>query len=340
MSKKQFAVIAAANALLATYAPSRDYGSDNVSDVVTAANESRFDSANFSQALTQYAVGWRPQENLLDMMEYLAPTVPVSRRFEFKKAINGEYYLSEQDDIRAIGGSFKRVEHSGESVNEKTLNKGLTIRVDKDEAQGEGWQERKVAMLLHRIYLNELRRVVIAMGTAATNENIDWKIGDKNKDPDGSVTDMLLAAVDEAGIQPDRIAYGATAWQYRSKYYRTIDTQLSAALYGMSPEQMAGTLGVASARVIEARYQETVKAATKSKVLGAKVYGFFAQSGIGKDDPSNLKRFVSPTAQGGQRAVYIEDHPKFVDITVEHYSNVVVTSAVGLRSLTVTQTAA
>jgi hypothetical protein len=60
--------------------------------------------------------------------------VQVGRRFEWKKAVNAEEFYSETfDDARSIGGDFKKVEFKGTSVNDKTLNKGLTIIVDIDE---------------------------------------------------------------------------------------------------------------------------------------------------------------------------------------------------------------
>jgi hypothetical protein len=55
---------------------------------------------------------------------------------------------------------------------------------------------------------------------------------------------------------------------------------------------------------------------------------------VGKDDPSNVKRFWTPTS-AGVVAVYREEFPKYVDITVEHYSNIVVTSTLGIEMLTI-----
>jgi hypothetical protein len=54
------------------------------------------------------------------------------------------------------------------------------------------------------------------------------------------------------------------------------------------------------------------------------------------DDPSNTKRFWTPVDGGGKYRVYEQPiSSKLTDLTVEHYSNVVVTSATGLRTLTI-----
>ena len=55
--------------------------------------------------------------------------------------------------------------------------------------------------------------------------------------------------------------------------------------------------------------------------------------GVSKDDPTNVKRFVTP-ARGGKFGVYVVEHEKFTDISVEMYSNIVVTSTLGIRKIT------
>src|SRR5262249_53003161 len=130
-------------------------------------NESRFNSAFYSEPLTTYATGWRDPNNIEALLDFVAPPVQVGRRFEYKKADNAEAFLSETDDARSIGSDFKRVEYHSSSINEKTTNRGLTMRVDLDVA-GEipNWREIYTARLLQRILRNELRR---AINTLVTN---------------------------------------------------------------------------------------------------------------------------------------------------------------------------
>ena len=66
------------------------------------------------------------------------------------------------------------------------------------------------------------------------------------------------------------------------------------------------------------------------------VLQFFAQNDVSTDDPSHAKRFWSAVDGGGMFRVYEQQvNAKFTDITVEHYSNVIVTSTTGLRKITV-----
>lgn len=174
-----------------------DAGEENQSGVIYAANEARFTATNYSEPLTQYTVGWRDPENLDALLDSIAPSVPVGRRFEFKKATNAEAFLSETDDVRAIGANFKRVEYTGSTVNEKTLNKGLTIRLDKDDMLDEMEEERATGRLMQRLSRNELRRALALIDAGATNVAEVWAATDN---PDKDLRDALTTAVGVSGV--------------------------------------------------------------------------------------------------------------------------------------------
>lgn len=169
---------------------------------IISANENRFSAGNYSEALTAFTVGWNDPENTAKILDFIAPPIAVGRRFEFKRSDNAQAFYSESDDVRAIGAEFKRVSYSGESVNEKTINKGLTIRVDHDEVAGDDWQERYVQMLLQRLLRNELRRAVAAIDTiaAASAETKTWNA---QSNPDADIREMLMQAADESGVRPN-----------------------------------------------------------------------------------------------------------------------------------------
>ena len=57
------------------------------------------------------------------------------------------------------------------------------------------------------------------------------------------------------------------------------------------------------------------------------------RSGI-KDDPSNIKRFVTKVA-GSDWAVFREEHAAGVDVTVAHQSLIAITSSLGIGKVTV-----
>lgn len=296
---------------------------------ICMANEARFDHAHLSEPLTAYATGWKDPENLRALLDFIAPPVPVSRRFEFRKADNAEAFLTESDDERAIGSGFKRVAYSGTVVNAKTHNKGLTIRVDRDEEPGPDWRERLVQTLIQRLLRNEVRRALAALEAGATNENKTW---DSDSNPDADLRNALATGTTASGIRPNRILFGEAAWDIRATAYDGQNNAAALRSAGMTPEELARKVFVDGVRVAHARYQSS--ASQKTTLVGNMVYLYTAFDGLMKDEPSNLKRFITPTEAGPFR-VYVEEAAKYTDITVEHYSAIVVTSTLGLRKVTV-----
>ena len=299
------------------------------------ANEGRFESNFFSEPLTQFTVGWLEKQDIKSTLDQIAPEVPVGRRFEFKKMANVEAFLSETDDVRAIGADFKRVEYTGSTVNEKTYNKGLTIRIDDDEQFGADWQERAVMRLTERLYRNELRRAIALLSAASTNTAVTWD-GSSGKDPDGDLLTQIEASGDARGLDSNVAIFGSTSWRKRLLNYRA---QLTAGSIGslskaQTPQELADMLGLDRIILSKERYQAT--ASTKSQIVANKVIIYMAYAGVGKDDPSDIKRFVSAVDGGGFLRVYVQRmNAKSTDITVEHYSNLVTPDTLGMQQLTV-----
>ena len=302
---------------------------------VALANESRFNAAFYSEPLTAYAVGWRDPNQLEETLDFLFPPVQAGRRFEFKKADNAEAFYSETDDQRALGADFKRVEYKGTTQLDKTYNKGLTMRVDMDQVDGmPNWREVFTARLLQRLLRSELRRAITAFSGAATNTAKTWDTS-AGKDPDQDVLTDLIAAVDDSGVRPNRLLYGDVAWNKRLIAHRAQSSSGGYASAGLTPRELSGFLGVDGVRVSRERYQST--AIAKAKVTPDIVLEFFAEDGLGPDDPSHGKRFWSAVESGGKYRIYDQAvSAKMIDLTVEHYCNCVVTSTVGLRKLTIT----
>ena len=299
---------------------------------VTMANENRLDQSHYSEALTTFSSGWKDPENLADLLEFLAPSVPVGRRFEFKRATNAESFLSESDDIRAIGSSFKRVEYTGDTVYEKTLNKGLTIRVDNDEIYGDNWEERYVHILMQRLYRNEIHRALAAISQAATNTDVDFLKDGNLCNPDAMLRKMLLDGSNASGIRPNRILMSELSWEERLLCYEAQNNPHASIATQITPDLLARKLMVDKVEVMKAR--ACSDANTNAPILGKEIYAFFAQNTVTKDEPSNLKRFVTPV-NGSPFAVYIEAKHKYTYITVEHYSSIVVTSNLGIQKITI-----
>lgn len=296
---------------------------------IISANENKFTAGNYSEALTAFTTGWVDPDNISAILDFIAPPVPVGRRFEFKRSDNAQAFFSESDDVRSIGAEFKRVRYDGESVNEKTLNKGLTIRVDHDEAAGDDWQERYVQMLLQRLLRNELRRAVAALDAIATAQaKADWSA---SANPDADIRAMLSSAADQSGIRPNRLLLGESAWDKRMTCLESQNSAVAFKGAAMAQDELAGKFLLDGCRVLATRFQSSDTA--KSKILGNTVYAFYAQNAVSKDEPSNLKRFYTPTEDGSAFRVYCDEHAKYTDITVEHYSSIVAASELGVRKL-------
>ncbi len=302
-------------------------------NVIHLANEERFTTENFSEPLTTYAVGYRDPSDIMGVLDFLAPPVEVGRRFEFKKADNAQEFFSETDDVRAIGGDFKLVESKGSTVNEKTLNKGLSIRLDRDEHPDiERAATQQTGRLLRRLYRNELRRGIALASAAATNSAMTWD-ATAGKDPDKDIMDMLVAAGDASGVDPNRVLFGQTAWQKRFLSTGAQNTAAGFAGRNQSPEEVAALLGLDRIMVSRQRYQSSASA--KSQIVANLVLAFYAEDDVTTEDPTNFKRFWTPCEGGTKYRVYREDRAKVVIISVEHYSNIVGTSSLGVRKLTV-----
>jgi hypothetical protein len=303
---------------------------------IALANDARFVEANFNQPLTTYAVGGWDRLDITPELDFFAPQVPVPRRFTYAEWLNAESLLSDasEDDLRAIGADFKRVEYKSTKTEAKTDNRGLTMRVDMDEvADKANWQQHYTMVLLNRLKRNALRRAVALLSAAGTNTARTWDTT-AGKDPDQDVSTILVTATNSSGIRPNRVGYGETAWAKRQLAHRAQAGAGGFASAGMTPEQVAAFLNVDQVLVSRSRYQSA--AAAKSEVVANLVLSFIAYSGGGVEDPSNIKRFVSPTASGGPVRVYVQQvNSKLWDLTVEHYELIKIVSTLGIRKETI-----
>lgn len=301
-------------------------------DRVSVANASLFDSSHLSEALTNYAVGYRDTSGLDEALEFFAPGVPVPRKFEYLTFDNEDAFEADTDDERAIGEDFKLVKQNGKLELGKTANRGLKIIVDEDEVDGDpNWKERKVTQLLMRIKRNKLIRAIGMLRAAAVNTAVTWDAS-AGKDPDMDATDMLIRGADQSGMMANRVGYGHTAWAKRIKSHRAQDSAGGAASAGLTLDQLADFLAVDEAFIAKSRVQN---GASKDQILSNEVFSFLAQSGLGTEDPSNIKGFYT-MLDGGQYRVYEERiGSKFTAITVEHYDLTKITSLLGIEKLTV-----
>lgn len=317
-----------------TFAPlGRDLGPGmNPAGLICAANESRFVGTHYQEGLTGFTVGWTDRENLIAQRESMFPEVVTSRRFEFKKALNAEAYLTETDDERPIGAPFKRVEYKSESVESKTKNHGLTVRIDHDETDDlEGEVRRTIDRLLGRTTRNSFRRGVALLEANDVNSAEIWGATDN---PDGDLRTMGRASADVTGVWPNVWAMGELAWHFRLNAYEDSARDNGGQRAMLSREQLAQYLGADRVEVVKARYQST--ATVKAVQILAVVYAYLAIQGASKDDPTAVKRFISMARGGGNYGVYRQDREKYTDVSLEYYERLVLTG-IGIESRTITE---
>lgn len=301
---------------------------------IVQANASLFTESYFSEALTGYAVGWKDPNDIEGTLEFFAPKVPVTRRFEYAEATNAEEFFSDgDDDERAIGGNFGTVEYTETKTQAKTVNRGLKICVDLDEvAEKEGWQKMYAAKLLRRLRRNSLRRAIALLSAAATNTAKTWDTT-AGKDPDQDLVTELVAAATASGVKPNRVGYGDTAWSKRLLAHRAQASAGGFASAGLTPELLAAFLGVDKVAISKERYST---GGSKSEIVNNLVLSFFASEGMDTEDPSNIKRFVSPCEGGTDVRVYERQvTEKLYEIVVEHYELIKITSTLGIRKNTI-----
>lgn len=308
---------------------------ENPRGMVCAANESRFVQSNYSEGITNFIVGLSGTElaPLIAERDLLAPPVRVGRRFEFKKSKGGLAFMADQDDIRAIGSSFTKVSDKRESVNSKTVNRGLTMTLDRDD-MFEGDEEQAARTLSAILLRNDIRRIHALL---LANDTNTAKVWGASADPDGDMLSELNTILTARGVAGNTVVYGSAAWILRRASYVKNTAAGTVPMATLTPDQVALALAVDKVHLSKTVYK-TSKTGTKAQIFANMVFAYYADPIASKDDASNLKRFYSPCRDGSDMAVYIKEEDKTVDVTVEQYTAPAVTDSSGIRSLTVTAT--
>lgn len=314
-----------------------DRGQQNVVRQIYLANEDRFDAANLSQPLTTFASNWQPPK-LAELLDAMFPPIPTPRRFEYQKYDNSAAFLSESDDVRGIGAEYKVLEFSASPETIRTINKGLTVRLDR-ELMVPGEEESNVQYLMNRLIMNEFRRglagLITASGTIAT------KTWNSSSNPDSDVRALLRAGMNLRGMRSDVVVYTGSAFDSRADAYEAQNTPAAGVAAQKSPEELVRKFRVDRVLECDAVYT-TKKDGEKVQIAGDDyVITYMAPKLQSRTDPSNCKRFFTPfggnegkgVAAGGKFWVYREEHTAFVDITVAHYSNIVFPSTLGVKAI-------
>lgn len=281
-------------------------------------NDGRFASSYLSEPLNTFAPGAPVPSGVIEAVNFLAPEVQVGRNFEYFTGVEGENYYTDDDDERSIGAAFKEIKSTGKKALGKTRNRGLMQVLDKDEQGLPGAEERCVTRLKRRLWLNKLRRAYAALLAAAgAGTTSTWSL---TSDPDALLMDAVDAAGDSRGVEPNALLMGRSAWITRFKAYRSQEGAGGFSSSGLSLDAVAALLNIDKALTIMTRY--ATSKTLKAKVVGSVAIGFFRQDNPDLEDPSTLKRFVTPV-EGGIRVYRQELDAKRIAISVEDYDEII-----------------
>ena len=208
------------------------------------------------------------------------------------------------------------------------------MRVDRDELNDDPEAEQKAVAYLRTVLLRaEIIRALTGLKGAASNTAKTWGTGASKADADADIMTMLKACGDAAGLLPNTVLFGPAAWQKRFLTLRDSANSAVAQSATLTLEQIAGLYGVRTVKRIEDRYQASANA--KNALLSDNlVLAYNTQTSGIKDDPSNIKRFVTKV-NGSDYAVFREEKAAGIDITVAHQSRIIITSGLGIGTLTI-----
>ena len=234
------------------------------------------------------------------------------------------------DRPRAVGLDFPTLRHpSCQLVTQRIASRGLAVEVDHDaERPDADWRPAKVAFLRGVLDRARLRRTVGLFVAGAVSVGKTWSAA--GADPDMDIIDELETQT----LRATRVWYGPDAWTRRVQAWRAWNTPDGDASAQRPPEDLAGEFTVEEVRVGRRREPPVPPGVEGAGVRP--VLLFCADDGLGRNDFSNLKTFVSPARTGGRYAVYLRRlGGSRWRLGVECYETVAITSTMGLEVVTV-----
>ena len=302
---------------------------------ITLANSDAYNAANLSEPLSAYCAGLPIDDGAAELLAFIAPEVKTAKRFEYTKFGDG-IMLVDEDDERAVRGEFKEIDISGDVVNAKLVNHGLTLAIDDDEFFAD-YEQEAVRILKNRLVANELSRAVaMAKAAAGTLESKTWKSGG-GTNPDLDIRKLITSVGDKGGINANRVLIGDAAWTYRLESLLGSQNTAAGGQAMFTIDNLRGFVGAEKILTCDKRFETKVKdsdgkAAKEYKAFLANyVLAFNARDGISKFDASTFKRFVG---EEGFK-VYVEKKTKRTIVTVEHYSLLAQTGVGACKGLSV-----
>lgn len=322
-----------------TGATTLELAPQNFGDIVAVNAASAF-ASSLAQDISGYLAGL-PSTDESNLLDLIAPPVMTADFFQLPKA-DDLAYLTEADDsdIRAVGANFKRIQFSGTTVTDGTVQKGLTQRVDHrtipmiNGSRVSGWENNVAAGLKNRLIRAEKVRALSVIDAAANNTAVNWTTNPHTANPDGDIRKAAERGRIATGLPSTNLMIGSTAQQTRQDAYEAGARTNNGNHGDYTPQQIAN---YAQCRTgfIETGIKQSKKGATKVVTLGNVVYTYNAEKSPMVQDPSNIKRCWSPTLNGGMWMVFVQESAAWTDITVFHQSKVIIPISVGIEKLTI-----
>lgn len=298
---------------------------------VEEANASLYDNGNYSEGLTGFAIGLMSEgTELASINQAISPEVPVkssNRRFEYLSYNRADLLESDADDGRAVGAEFKEIRIGGQMIQDKLINRGLTLVVDEDSETSPNWEEVKTQRLIDRILRNRAIRNAALLNAAAVSVGRSWDTA-AGRTPDADILADIASSRNDGGLAANRVLYSDDAWMKRVLSLAAQNSAGGFAGTGMTPEQLAAWLGVDQVNIVKNR---TTAGAAFAPILSNSVISYNAFEGQQIDDASHIKTFVGDIDGGPFRVYKDRVSAKLWRLTVECYETTRITALAGIR---------
>jgi hypothetical protein len=301
---------------------------------LTLANAGSLSDTYFSEPLTTFAQDYYKELSVEKVLQFVSGNVIVPRRFQYRvwgDATELAPLSSPPDPRRALGANFSALSVSGTIQLNETDNKGFSVILDDDEINADPKWEVVAVKRAVRTMMEYERSVLhdqLYYTSGVTPVSVTWN-GGSGQDPDSDLIQLLQAVESAVGVRPNRIIMTASAWTARTVTLRAQTSLLAVSSAMLTPDQLGAQLGV------KLMVPDAVDFAPGS----ALVFAFYQQDGGFTEDISTIKRFQSLCADGALfRSYKRQVGNKTWEVTVEHYSRLVLTSPTLLGCLAVTTT--
>jgi len=307
---------------------------------VCLANDTLIDQASYTEELTTYGIGYGSMtgNKLRTLRDFIAPprlsnsrTVRLTQYDETEPWATVDYNKIK----RAPMADFAEVRQRSATKVDRTIpNRGLTVRLDRDQIKDRPmWQQIHTQWLIDLLLRATVMESLDVLSAAALSDLVTWN---STSDPDMDIKSRLLAQANITGFYPRRALYGDQATLKRQRAYRAqLNAGSLAGAQAVGDDQIAAVIGLDAVLSSAERYQSGASARTE--LVGSNVLVFTSIDTDSPEDPSNLVRCVANASfGGGEYAVYLtQEGVKTIYLTVENYELISVQHTTGLMKIAV-----